>query len=452
MIKRSLLILAAGIGLLIPSVVSATPFLFEADVLTPSDEPDPATNGFGSSIDVDGQYLAIGASGDAIEDTGAVYVFKQTGNNWIEQTKLTGSGTTIENELGRSVAIDGEWIVAGAPRLVSDFSPGGGQVYLFRRTGETWSEHSQILSPNPLDDLGFGISVDISGNVMVASSEGFDTAPGRAYVYRFNGTDWLEETTLFAIEVGGNSSTIGGSVAIDNNVIIASSTGDDGKGETIGVVDVFRYDGLNWIEETKLTAIDQSSNVTMGSSLSMDGNYFVAGAISNDHAGTRSGAAFVFHYDGLSWSLLDKLTASDASTEDQFGRSVDIYGNNIVAGAPFHNHECAENAHCDFGMAYLFHRSGNQWIERNKLSSTNPVLGEFLGNDVTLNEEFLFSSPSNFGRVNVYPAPVAIPTLSSWGVMILLLLLVIAGTIYLRKHARLLACFCVCIVPAIAIA
>src|SRR6187401_1592846 len=68
----------------------------------------------GVSAAVDGDTAVIGAP-QADGEMGAVYVFERSGDSWVETAKLTLSDRIPGDELGFSVAIGGDTIVAGAP-------------------------------------------------------------------------------------------------------------------------------------------------------------------------------------------------------------------------------------------------------------------------------------------------------------------------------------------------
>ena len=59
------------------------------------------------------------------------------------------------------------------------------------------------------------------------------------------------------------------------------------------------------------------------------------GADLNNDDGSDSGSAYIFSYDGSSWSEVTKITASDANAGDRFGSSVAINGNRAIVGARF---------------------------------------------------------------------------------------------------------------------
>ena len=81
-----------------------------------------------------------------------------------------------------------------------------------------------------------------------------------------------------------------------------------------------------------------------GVSVSISGNYAIVGAFGNDDIGLNSGSAYIFNI--LSGNQLNKLTASDAGSGDNFGYSVAISGNYAVIGSP--------NDNSLRGAAYIF--------------------------------------------------------------------------------------------------
>lgn len=87
------------------------------------------------------------------------------------------------------------------------------------------------------------------------------------------------------------------------------------------------------ISETKLTASDAAASDHFGESVSINGEVVVVGAWWDDDAGSQSGSAYVFRYNGATWVEEAKLTASDGAAGDRFGHSVSISGETVVVGA-----------------------------------------------------------------------------------------------------------------------
>ncbi|NBC30356.1 MAG: hypothetical protein GVY29_10240 [Spirochaetes bacterium] len=81
---------------------------------------------FGHSVGISGDYAIVGAYGDDHVDDGdsmdndydgSAYIFHRTGtNSWTEETQITASDAESDDYFGYSVAIDGDYAIAGAWR------------------------------------------------------------------------------------------------------------------------------------------------------------------------------------------------------------------------------------------------------------------------------------------------------------------------------------------------
>jgi len=90
-----------------------------------------------------------------------------------------------------SITPDGDRIVAGAENRDISGGTRGGAVYVFDRSGTTWSQFGDYIKPSdPNTDDDFGSSVDVTsdGNAIVVGSKREDTAgtdAGAAYIYEY---------------------------------------------------------------------------------------------------------------------------------------------------------------------------------------------------------------------------------------------------------------------------
>ena len=88
------------------------------------------------------------------------------------------------------------------------------------------------ISPTDIDYNAFGYSVSIHNNYSVIGAHldsDKDEYAGAAYVYYFNGVNWLQEDKIYASD-GFNGDEFGRSVAIHNDYIIVGSHLDDDNG------------------------------------------------------------------------------------------------------------------------------------------------------------------------------------------------------------------------------
>ncbi len=287
---------------------------------------------FGYSVSVSGEVAVIGAYGndDNGSRSGSAYVYRYDGTNWVQESKLLASDATEDDWFGHSVSVSGEVAVIGAYRN-DDNGSRSGSAYVYRFDGTNWVQESKLLASDAAADDWFGHSVSVSGEVAVIGAYKNDdngSRSGSAYVYRFDGTNWVEESKLLASDaVGGD--LFGFSVSVSGDVAVIGAPQDNGSGLAAYV---YRYDGTNWVEESKLLAPDGAVD-WFGYSISVSGEVAVVGANWSDDNGSNSGSAYVYRYDGTSWAQESKLLASDGAASDFFGHSVSVSGEVAVIGA-----------------------------------------------------------------------------------------------------------------------
>lgn len=347
---------------------------------------------FGGSVSINGNVLIVGASltdgacDEAVNcNSGSAYVYRRIADRWVEEDILTAADQSDDDRFGTSVAIEGNWAVIGAPQN-DDGSADSGSTYVFEYNGADWIQRAKLTASDHSAGDAFGKSVAISGTVVVVGSALDDDAcladpdcdSGAVYVYRYNGSNWNDETKLVAAD-DAPGDEFGTSVAIDEDVILVGSRFDDDVEDRAGSVYVFRFDGNDWMEETKLTPNDPQSNHGIGDSVSIDGDFALVGAVNDDDGGVGAGAAYVFRHDGGSWTQEGKLKASDADQFDNLGLSVAISGELALVGA-----EGEGDSNESPGAAYVFRRNGSNWGQQAKIVADDAVDGDEFGGSVSL--------------------------------------------------------------------
>ena len=132
-------------------------------------------------------------------------------------------------------------------------------------------------------------------------------------------------------------------------------------------------------EQAKLTASDAESEDDFGRSVSISGDTAIIGSPFDDDGGSNSGSAYVFVRSGTTWTEQAKLTASDGASGDQFGFSVSISGDTAIIGATKD-----DGARPDSGSAYVFVRSAGTWTEQAKLTATKAASEDNFGDSVSI--------------------------------------------------------------------
>jgi len=280
---------------------------------------------------------------------------------------------------------------------------------------------------------GLGNSVAVSGDYAVAGATGEDgalgTNQGAAYVFERNygGNDnWGQVAKLTAGSDAEDSSYFGQSVAIDGDfIVVGANSKDDGANLDRGAAYVFdRNSGGqdNWGQVAKLTASDAADFDEFGWSVAISGDYVVVGAYREDDIVSDRGAAYVFDRNSPSsddWGEVAKLTASDEGAGDRFGISVAISGDDVVVGAHFED----DGIGTDYGAAYVFNRnspSPNNWGEVVKLTASIPESAAYFGYSVAVSGDFALvgaygedAGGTNLGAVYIFDRDFGGP--DNWG-------------------------------------
>jgi hypothetical protein len=333
-----------------------------------------ASDTFGRSVSVDGDFAVIGASADSHQgvQSGSAYVFQRQGDAWNQIAKLVPNDGSAGDSFGISVAISGNRIVVGA-NSDDDLGSSSGSAYVYtRQTNNSWAFERKLLPSDGVAFDLFGSAVAIEGDRVVVGSPnenqvGFAT--GAAYVFeRTSGTNWTQRTKIAPSTLGA-SEQFGSAIAMSGDRIAFGVTRDDTAAKNAGAVYVYRRQSTTtWTQETKLTATNAMPSDYAGLSVDIDGDRVVCGADRYDGGGIDSGAAFVFErLSNGTWIQTGTLMAQDGSTDDRLGQAVQIDGNQVLAGAFGNSHAGAQS-----GAAYAFERNASgQWAQTVKLIASD---------------------------------------------------------------------------------
>ena len=348
----------------------------EQQKLTPS---DGVFNGFfGSAIALQGDTALIGASGAE-----ACYAFVLSAGVWAEQQKLVASDGASFDGFGASVSMDADAAVIGAP---SDDDGGisSGSAYYFLRSGGIWAEQQKLLASDGGAGDGFGGAVAVEGGALFSGArlhDGKGSNAGTTYRFELDAGSWIEVQSLFTGMAAG-SDHIGSSVSIDGDTVVLGAYLDDDRGFNAGAAYVFVRVGGIWSLQEKLHASDAQDVDTFGWSVAVSGDTALVAADGADEAGVDAGAVYVFLRSGAVWTEQQKLVAGDGAAGDHFGRSLSLEGDTAVVGAPQHG---------GVGAAYVFSRSGGVWSQQQKLTASGAVSGDDFGDSVSLSGDTLLA-------------------------------------------------------------
>jgi hypothetical protein len=345
---------------------------------------------FGGKVVISGDTVAIAAPDDdaSFADQGSVYVFVRNGSAWTQQAKLVANDGAANDHFGNDVAIDGNTVIVGVEEANVSGGDKVGAAYVFVRSGATWTQQAKI-SPGFLVNsfTRFGSAVAISGNTAVMGAKGedvnFDQDRGAVYVYTRSGTTWTQQARLTTND-GVQFDQLGNAVAISGETLLAGAFTSGNKGAAY----VFTRIGTTWTQQAKLLASDGSPLDFFGTDVALSGDTAVIGANGaavNGH--DNQGAAYVFRRNGTSWTQQIKLAANDGLEDQVFGVSVAISGDNIAVGAPLVDF----SGSTDQGAIYVFTLTGTTWTQQQKFTTSAPSFGANLGTSLAISGDYLIA-------------------------------------------------------------
>lgn len=361
---------------------------------------------FGGAVAISGDTLVVGAPVEASNQTtvtqgsgasgdnslfraGAAYVFRRTGQAWVQEAYLKAPNADTDN-FGGDVAIDGDTIAVaaigeasnqttitnGATASADESASGAGAVYVFRRTGSGWAQEAYIKAPNAEALDRFGGSIALSGDTLVVGSYWEDS----------------NEPTI----------TNGATASADNSALGS------------GAAYVFRRTAGAWEAEAYLKPSNTEAGDCFGIAVSISGETIVVGASKEDANDTAiangatastnndaldAGAAYVFTREGTTWSQQAYLKAPNSEAGDQFGSDVAVFGDTVVIGAYGEDAAVgqvlngatasANNGAPGAGAAYVFRRTGSLWAQEAYLKAGNPDIDDNFGYAVAVSGDVI---------------------------------------------------------------
>ena len=377
---------------------------------------------FGSHITLYGEYLAVrnGLSSYSSynNDNARIDIFKRVNGNWEKTFDISNvdlSGSTSSNiKMGESLSMYGDYLAIGCSEDEVNSKNNAGSVYIFKKNSnnESWSQYgSRLVASDPSDNDKFGSAVSLhDGYIAIASQQ----TRKKVWIFKNDSSDNNFEilnvgsTTNYITDslIAGFGSSI--SLNADHLIIGAKLSGNNNNGEVIAYKKESGNDVWNSItvEQPDITDVS-GGGFNFGHSVSVHGNYFVAGSPGYDVNHPNSGRAYVYKYDSgtNSWSITQQLIASDnistnTSTQNgRFGHSVKIYNNYILISA--NENVDSTGIITGAGVAYIFKKDdgSESWSEQAKLLANVNVQDNNFGEDIALSDDYiLISSPSDDGN------------------------------------------------------
>jgi FG-GAP repeat protein len=258
----------------------------------------------GDAVAVSGNTIVAGARSHRAEQ-GAAYVFTMPAGGWANATQnaeLTASEAESDR-LGFAVAVSGNTIVAGAPLHEVGANGEQGAAYVFTMPAGGWANATQsaeLTASDGAEGDELGYSVAISGNTIVAGARFHRAEQGAAYVFTMPASGWASATQRAELTAsdGIEGDGLGFAVAVSGNTIVAGAPFHQvGANTRQGAAYIFTMPAAGWANATEtaeLAASDGGAGDLLGDAVAVSGNTIVAGAPKHKLGANREqGAAFV---------------------------------------------------------------------------------------------------------------------------------------------------------------
>lgn len=376
---RNIIIIGALILLSVSAPISSFAACgYDEQILTDPDNNPRAF--FGYSVSAADKFVIVGALSD-YNYPGSAYIFKRGHNGWIQAAKLMSDDSS--GYFGGSVSMTNRYAIVGAT--------GSNSAYMFKRDGDLWIQQTKLVPLTQPSAFGISVSTTDNFAIVGATSDNENgESAGAAYIFERNGKSWVLAAKLVASD-GADHDYFGVSVSITNNyAIVGSLYGGDSNGSA-GAAYIFERDGDTWTETAKLTSQSQSHRDGFGHSVSATKNYVVVGAYADNENGEAAGAAYIFKHikhKRNGWIQVAKLKASDGFDRDQFGWSVSAANNYVIIGTPQGDEDYkGPGAAYLFKLKRKKHHK-DAWIQVAKLTPSDGTNYDFFGKSVSASDDY----------------------------------------------------------------
>ncbi len=370
---------------------------------------------FGPMIAMSGDTLVVGApeedsnskaidgdqNNNSLEASGAVYVFTNRGDSWVQQAYLKPSDALADDYFGLSVAISGDTLVIGAVHAPI-FRPGAntatrpGVAYVFTRTQGKWGQVSRLSPTTGSNGDWFGYNVAAEGD-MIAIGAPRDAGSGAAYIYERIGGEWREQKKVKASPVVMNA-MFGTSLAVSNTTLVVGSADDGSDMNDAGSAHVFTRGAGEWAQTQRLVGNPIAAGANFGYAMAMKGDHLLIGAPRalsiGTWASTAPGEVFAYRRNGTSWEFKERLRALLPRTSDSFGSAVAMTADAAAigscgdaSGASGIGGDASRRDAGYAGAGYLFALEGDKWKLSAYIKAQEPDGYDSLGFGAAISED-----------------------------------------------------------------
>ena len=367
-----------------------------------ADTGKTSLDAFGGSVAVSGNFAIVGNQLEKVganDQQGCANIFQYDGTKWVLVQRLTDTAGAAFDNFGFSVAMSGNYAIVGAPFDDIGANANQGSVSIYKYNGNSWELLTKTTSFLGLANDGFGSAVAISDSIFVVGAPHVNSYKGAAYFFRINnGVITIYQRVINSSAVG--EEWFGNAVAVSGNfAIVGAENADTAKGAAF----IYQFNGSSWSFIQKITDPERRRDENFGNSVSLSGNYAIIGE-SADIVNNLNfvGSAYIFEYKNNTWALMSKLSNPNDSTGHSFGIDVSVSGDYAIVGS---------SDYALRGSATIYRRIGPVWKKFQYVTDPGGNAGDLFGNRCGIDgttKHFIISAPGDgslhgqvvFGKIN----------------------------------------------------
>jgi choice-of-anchor B domain-containing protein len=292
-----------------------------------------AAQGFGGAAAVAGREAFIGQANNQYAP-GLVYVYRPDAKGaWREAARLAAPDSARGDGFGRALALDGSTLLVG--QSTDDSAAANNRIHVYTKPNAAgaWRHAGHFAPQQAVPGDGFGRTLAVSGDLAVVGAANSDSSRGSVYLFRRSGSSWTQQAVLRPEGLQPNAG-FGSSVAIAGDLLLIGASRADSNS---GAAYVFRRDSAGaWAQDAKLTLPvlpAMARNARFGASVLLhDGRAYVGAPGLLQFVG----GVLAFEHDTAQkrWRPIGSYLPFEASPGTQFGTSVAVVGQDVWVGAP----------------------------------------------------------------------------------------------------------------------
>lgn len=392
---------------------------------------------------------------------------------WIKEVALNSVNADSNDFFGLSVSVHRDTMVVassqedssqttitnGATASLNNSFTDSGAVYVYKRSGTTWSQEAYIKASNAGASDLFGNAVSIHQDTLAvaanmedsnqltitngstASVDNTSLSAGAVYIYKRSGGNWVQEAFIktlnaqagdqfgSALQVHGETLVVSASQEDSNQTTITNgaTASSDNSSSAAGAAYVYVRSGGNWSQEAYIKASNSGASDMFGYSVSLYQNTIAVGvqaedsnqttitngtSSSSDNSSNSSGAVYVYKRAATSWAQEAYIKASNSDASDSFGVSVSLDYDRLAVGASGEDSNqititngataSSDNTLTDSGAVYVYKRTGSNWAQEAYIKASNADGADNFGSRVYINGNTLIvSAPTEDGNQTI---------------------------------------------------